>query len=346
MKKVSVIGLFCAGQDVSDGQSIKTRIMTQELEKVFGEESIGRVDTYGWKKDPGKLLVNCWNAVRESHNVIFMTDAGGIRVFPWLLPCMNVFFGRRLHYVVVGGWLPEFLKQHPFLAGCLKRFDHIFVETSIMGEDLQNMGFTNIHKMPNFKNLIPLQEAQLVNPVGEPYSFCTFSRVMREKGIEDAVEAVRWVNEQFQRTVCTLDIYGAVDPQETEWFAGLREKFPPEVRYCGIVPFEKSVEVVKDYFALVFPTHFATEGIPGTILDAYAAGVPVIASRWGGFRDIVEDGATGMGYPYQQNERLKEVMGKAVLGPKRYLDMKIKCLQKAESFRPERVIQTLIRELA
>ena len=55
MKKVTVIGLFCTGKEVSDGQSIKTRIVTQELEKVFGTENVRRIDTHGWKKAPLKL---------------------------------------------------------------------------------------------------------------------------------------------------------------------------------------------------------------------------------------------------------------------------------------------------
>ena len=345
VKEVSVIGLFCTGKNVSDGQSIKTRIVTRELEKAWGEENVGRIDTWGWKKHPLKLFRNCLRALRDSRNVIFMTDAGGIRVFPWLLLWGNVLYGHRLHYVVVGGWLPEFLKTHPFPSACLKKFDTILGETTVMQEALREMGFTNVRRMPNFKDLTPLQEAQLVVHREEPYPFCTFSRVMRKKGIEDAVEAVRSVNGKFGRTVCTLDIYGAVDPGETEWFAELSAGFPPEVRYRGVVPFDRSVEVVKEYFALLFPTFYPSEGIPGTILDAYAAGVPVIASRWSGFRDVVEEGVTGIGYPYLRNDLLKDVMEEVIRKPGRILNMKKNCLKKAESFDPEQVMRILLEAL-
>ena len=54
-------------------------------------------------------------------------------------------------------------------------------------------------------------------------------------------------------------------------------------RYCGIKDPKDSVKTLKNYFALVFPTRFYTEGIPGTIIDAYYAGVPVIASKWESF---------------------------------------------------------------
>lgn len=346
MKKATVIGLFCNGIEVSDGQSIKTRIVTRELEKAFGTENVRSVDTYGWRKAPLKLLRNCMRAVHDSQNVIFMTDDGGIKVFPWLLPLLNVFHKRNLHYVVIGGWLGGFLKTHTFLASCLKRIDHIFAETRAIQEDLQALGFTNVHLMPNFKNLTPLKEEQLVFDHKEPYRFCTFSRVMREKGIQDAAEAVKAVNKKFGRAVCTLDIYGAVDPEQTEWFKEISANFPKEVRYCGIAPFEQSVDILKDYFALLFPTTYKTEGIPGTIIDAYAAGVPVIASRWFGFGDMIEDGCTGLGYPWMENERLGEIIESVVTEPQNIMQMKKNCLKKAEDYMPENLIKILLQEMS
>ena len=62
---------------------------------------------------------------------------------------------------------------------------------------------------------------------------------------------------------------------------------------------------MKYYFALLFPTRFYTEGIPGTILDAYAAGIPVICSRWESCADVVDDGVTGITYPFEDMQMLK-----------------------------------------
>ena len=58
VKKVSVIGLFCQGQKIADGQSVKTRIVAEELEKSLGEENVWKIDTYNWKKNPIKLFFN------------------------------------------------------------------------------------------------------------------------------------------------------------------------------------------------------------------------------------------------------------------------------------------------
>ena len=39
----------------------------------------------------------------------------------------------------------------------------------------------------------------------EPYPLCTYSRVCKEKGISDAIDAVIEVNKRANRVVCTLE---------------------------------------------------------------------------------------------------------------------------------------------
>ena len=329
----------------ADGQSIKTRIVTKELEKTLGAEQIRRIDTYGWKKNPLKLFVRSFLAVRKSANVVFMTDAGGIKIFPWLLLGSNILGKCALHYVVVGAWLVNYLEKHNLIAACLKRFKGIFVETRVLKNGLEAMGFRNVHLMPNFKDLVVLSEKELVFDT-EPYKFCTFSRVMEEKGIADAAEAIQSVNKYYGRTVCTLDIYGQVDSEQTEWFEKLCNSFPDEIQYCGLVPYEKSVGVIKEYFALLFPTKFYTEGIPGTIIDAYAAGVPVIASRWESFEDSVDHEKTGIGYPFGKADEMKNVLIKLVETPNVIYEMKKNCLEKATQYLPRNGMEIFLANLS
>ena len=346
MKKVTIIGKYISEENVvGDGQSIKTRIVTQEIEKQLTPQNVNCIDTYGWKKHPGRLMKDSFLAVRRSDNVIFMTDEGGIKVFPWLLLLSNLFGKCSLHYVVVGGWLTHFLKNHSFLRLCLKKFQGIYVETTVMRRDMEALGFQNILLMPNCKKLNVMKPDYLPEQYQEPYRLCVFSRIMLKKGIDDAVEAVRWVNNRLGRTVYTLDIYGQVDSEQIEWFAAQQQSFPPEIRYCGIAPYAQSVEVLKGSFALLFPTEFFTEGVPGTIIDAYAAGVPVIASRWESFADVVEDGITGIGYRFQQQKMLRDILQDLAINPERLKQMRYACLEKAECYLPDRAMRVLLDRL-
>ena len=89
-----------------------------------------------------------------------------------------------------------------------------------------------------------------------------------------------------------------------------------------MVPYDKSVDVIKNYYALLFPTKFITEGVPGTIIDAYSAGVPVIASRWHSFTDVIDDGITGIGYEIYNNELLIKMIKEAIQSPEKMMEMK------------------------
>ena len=78
------------------------------------------------------------------------------------------FRNRKLHYVVIGGWLPEFLKNKRLLAKRLKHFDGIYVETNTMKKALIEQEFENVIVMPNCKKLHILDESELVYQTTEP----------------------------------------------------------------------------------------------------------------------------------------------------------------------------------
>ena len=344
--KVCVLGHFGIGQNLLNGQTVKTKIVTEELEKQFGSNQVLKTDTHGGAKTLLKAPFQVIRALKKSKNVIIFPAHNGLRIYAPLLRFLRPLFkGRRLHYAVIGGWLPEFLLKRRTLAKSLKRFDGIYVETATMEKALKEQGFENVHIMPNCKPLTILKEDELVYPEHAPYKLCTFSRVMKEKGIEDAVNAVKEVNESLGFQAFSLDIYGQIDQNQTEWFENLKNTFPDFIRYCGCVDANKSVEKLRDCFALLFPTHFYTEGIPGTIIDAYAAGVPVISARWESYSDIVDEGVTGIGYELGNITEFKKILFSIVKEPSILNSMKTGCLKKSSCYTPATVIKTITDNL-
>lgn len=343
---VSVIGHFAFGRECLDGQTVKTKIVTDELCRQFGNDEVLKLDTAGGKSTLLKAPFQCLKTLKTAKNVIIFPAHNGLRVYAPLLSVFRKFFqNRKLHYVVIGGWLPEFLKTRKSLAKKLKRFDGIYVETNTMKRALEEQGFTNIVVMPNCKDLKILTPEELVCPTEEPYKLCTFSRVMKEKGIEDAVNAVKEINEKEGRIVYTLDIYGQVDSAQVQWFEDLKTTFPDYINYKGVVDYDKSVDVLKNYFALLFPTRFYTEGIPGTIIDAYAAGVPVISAKWESFSDIIDEGATGFGYEINNVSDLTKHLENVVYNTKCISDLKLNCLEKSRYYLPCSIVKILIEKL-
>ena len=104
-----------------------------------------------------------------------------------------------------------------------------------MKNALYDLGLDNVTILRNFKDIKPLQKDDLNMDVVEPLNICTFSRVMKEKGIKDIVNAVKEVNEKYKKTIYTLDIYGPVDEQQTDWFDELQKFFPDCMDYFKLV---------------------------------------------------------------------------------------------------------------
>ncbi len=343
MKKFTVIGHFAFGLEYLDGQTVKTKIVAEELCRRLGEAQVAKTDTHGGIKSFIKAPFQLLHALKKSENIVILPAQNGLRVYAPLLSFFKRFFkNRKLHYAVIGGWLPSFLENRKRLVKSLKRFDYIYAETNCMKKSLQNMGFDNVFVMPNCKKLDAVDKSSLNFQHTKPYKLCTFSRVMREKGIEDAVTAVETVNAFFGETLFTLDIYGPVDPSQTEWFAALHKSFSDSVKYMGSVAFDKSVDTLKGYFALLFPTRFYTEGVPGTVIDAYAAGLPVVSAKWENFCDVVDDGGTGIGYGFGDVNALCDVLKQITENPQLIEGMRLSCVEKAKSFSPEAVIDILI----
>ena len=185
--KVSVLGHFGRGETLLNGQTVKTKIITEELQRRLGRKQVLKIDTRGGWKTFLKAPFQSFYALKSSRNILIFPAQNGLRVYVPLLSFFRLFFkNRRLHYVVIGGWLPSFLTKRKTLTKVLKKFDGIYVETATMKDALETLDLKNVFIMPNCKKLNILKENELVYNTFEPYRLCTFSRVMKKKGIEDA----------------------------------------------------------------------------------------------------------------------------------------------------------------
>ena len=343
MHKAGIIGHFGFGLNLANGQTIKTKIITESLKEY--DSDILTIDAHGGFKAIIPVVLGCIKSLLTCKNVVIMLTENGLKVTVPVLAILNKFFHRKLHYIVIGGWLPKFLDKQDSLKKFLKEFNYIYVETNTMRLALEDKGFCNIVVMPNAKKLDILAENKLVTSTEMPLALCTFSRVMKEKGIETIVEIVKKINESLGKTAFKLDIYGQIDQGQLQWFENLKKSFPEYISYGGVVAFDQSVSVLKNYFALIFPTHFFTEGIPGTIIDAYAAGVPVISAKWESFADVISEGETGFGYTFDDSSELEHILRSCLKKPERVNMLKGNCLRCANAFSLNEVMKIFTNRL-
>ena len=151
------------------------------------------IDTSNWREKKFSFLKKCVSKFLETDTCIIMPAKRGVNVF---VPMFSLLKRKqKLYYIVIGGWLPEYLEKHKFLLFYLKRFDSIFVETEVMKVKLKKMNLLNVKVLVNFKNINPvsLEEVSTLKHT-IPYHICTFSRVIKEKEIKDAIESVCFIN--------------------------------------------------------------------------------------------------------------------------------------------------------
>lgn len=340
--KVGIIGFFATGLSKAGGQEAKTCAISRAICEKYGENNVFKVDTTGWKKNPFRLLCGLIKLVIYCENIIILPAQNSLKIFVHILIPLNLVFHRKIFYSVIGGWLPDYIKNKNLLIKKLKKLTCIFVETVSMKKNLSLRGINNVEVVPNFKYL-SLNSNQERKSHEIPLKLCTFSRVMKEKGIEDIVDVVKKINKSHNICVLTLDIYGKIDDSYVDTFNDLCMSFPSYINYVGMVEPDESVDIIKNYSVLVFPTRYYTEGIPGTIVDAYMAGVPVITSLWGNYEEVFIDGITGYGYEFNNVGDLENILKKLLLNPSVLDQMNINCLNEAKKYLPENAMKTIFK---
>lgn len=343
MKKILVIGHFGFKENLLNGQTIKTKTITSEIKKRYGDKNVLTIDTRGGVFKRLFAFLRIFIYFFNVSDIVFLPAQSGIRKILPILTSTNKVFKRKLHYIVVGGWIGDVAETNKKILKNLKKVDCIYPETKLIESQLNRLGITNTFVMPNGKKLKILTESDLHSPDHQLIKLCTFSRVSKQKGLEDAINAVTLVNRE-SNVRFSLDIYGQISDTEKEWFELLTKLFNKDIKYCGQIGYKDSVDCLSKYDILLFPTYYEGEGFAGTIVDAFSAGLPVIASNWKSNSEIVDE-KTGFLFETHNIEDLKNKILLASKDLNHLFDMKKECIKKASNYRIDCVIQILCNNI-
>ena len=100
----------------------------------------------------------------------------------------------------------------------------------------------------------------------------------------------------------------------------------PNLEVMGALPPEDTINMIRRAKFLIFPS-ILYEGMPRTIIEAFATGTPVIASDLGAMVDMVEHGSNGFLFPAGDGTRLAEKALALYSNPDLYTRMQLKARQ-------------------
>src|SRR5262245_42220152 len=130
------------------------------------------------------------------------------------------------------------------------------------------------------------------------------------KGVHVLIEALR----RLPRESCRLLVFGS-DAHYAEYGRTLRELSDGcDVVFCGAMDRGRIGEAFARIDCLVMPSLWL-ENSPVVIQEAFAAGVPVIASGQGGMAELIEDGRSGRLFPAGDVAALARHMAAVIQSP-------------------------------
>ena len=116
----------------------------------------------------------------------------------------------------------------------------------------------------------------------------------------------------------------------------LRERFvDPRIQFHGFVNHDEFLTTID---VLVVPS-LSHETFGLVAVEAFAAGVPVIASRRGGLGEVVTDGVTGVLFEPNRPGELRAILEAFAAEPSRACRMRTSCLERARDFDAEAITE-------
>ncbi len=269
--KISAINLYGRGRIKLPGERIFLRDIFRAL-RVF-VSFIFRL--------PGKDMVLLWITRRP----LCTLGLAIILVSSWA--------GKPVTVKVFGGHLVEVIRGYrPWyrrvILAVLRRAHRILPQTALVSRALvEQLGLPEglVTTFPNFLLDGAFSEKRAAKEFG---GRCVYmGQIKAEKGVFDIADALEG------RGDLSCDFYGDFVERYRDDFLARTGK-AGTLRYRGIVDPEDAIKTIGGYDSLLLPTRYIGEGLPAVILEAFAAGVPVISTEWMAIPEIIADGERGL----------------------------------------------------
>lgn len=295
MSRIFVLGYLGLRSNQLDGQTVKTR----DLYKLACQEfdDVTMYDTEDFKFNKLSIFKMFWKVI-SSRTIVYLPAHNNLKVIFPIIFVLSKIFRTKIHYFVVGGWLREFLENLPLHRFMLRHISGIHTETQRLKSELESYyNFTNVDVFPNFR-FFDFQPSR--TPSGK-LRVVFMARVNKMKGLDWIFNLAEFIKLNQLEDQIKLSFYGPIYDADCDYFQTELSKYS-FAEYKGVLQPSEIHQTLNDYDVMLLPTHYYTEGLPGSIVDAYISGIPVIVTDWKHSREFVDDGECGYIIPFENGE--------------------------------------------
>ncbi len=196
------------------------------------------------------------------------------------------------------------------LLGLLKFVDFFIAPSQFLRNKMIEYGFASdrvIH-IPNF-----IDTENIKSSLNNNGYILYLGRLSYEKGLKTLIKAI---------SLCdSVKLLIAGDgPLKIELEAVVNKITPKKIKFLGYLNRERLQEIIDGAIFIVMPSE-CYENFPYAILEAFAAGKPVIGSRIGGIPELVQEGETGLTFEPGNIEDLRDKIDYLINSPDKISEM-------------------------
>lgn len=151
------------------------------------------------------------------------------------------------------------------------------------------------------------------------YSFLMVGRVLKDKGIDEYINAARSLKNKYPDIATVFQLLGPLDNNPASYQLADIKRWQNE----GIIEYIPPVTDVKSFLdkAEVFVLPSYREGTPRSTLEALAMGLPIVTTNAPGCKETVTDGVNGFMINSKDSIGLAQAMEHFILSPQLVVEM-------------------------
>lgn len=239
------------------------------------------------------LIGNIFFLLQNIGSIAYFTppqsSLGLLRYSPAIL--LSLLANKKTILHIHGSRIAENINHSPWLVRrfcrfLLKRSTIVIALSPSIASDIQtSLELDNVAVCMNGASVPDTTTLDLTEKYTErPLKALFLSNLMQEKGIFELLEAVIQINKNG--VSLHLNLAGAIEPSIRDAITQIIQDNPDYFTYYGIVQGKEKVHLLSKCAIFCLPSY--DEGIPLSILEAYAYGCAVVTTHVGGIPDIFD----------------------------------------------------------